>query len=109
MIVWQGFGFIVAVIGFGSLVLAEYLTRTFKDQYYYQEHGWPKLVAFWLAAGVVWLIARYYDTRPGKVMIEKDTGREIVVRRNHSLFFLPMRYWTYVFLVLGAVFLFVTT
>ena len=108
MIIWQGFGFLVAVVGIASLVLTEYAVREItKNEVYYQTHGWPKLVGLWLAAIATFLIARYFDSRPGKVVIEKDTGREIVLRQSHSLFFVPMKYWAYVFLVLGVVFLFV--
>ncbi len=109
MIVWQGFGFIVGVIGMGFLVLAEYITRTVtKNEFYFNQHGWIKTVAFLLAAGVVWLVARHYDSRPGKVVIEKGTGKEITLRRQHSLFFVPMKFWTYIYVGLGVLFLFVT-
>jgi hypothetical protein len=105
MIVWQGSGFLVAVVGIAVLALTEYVVRIItKDEFYYPSHGWPKLVGFWLAAAAIYGIARYFDSRPGKVVIEKDTGKEIVLRTPHSLFFVPMKYWTYVFLVLVSYF-----
>jgi hypothetical protein len=108
MIIWQGFGFLVAVVGIGILALTEYVTRALtKNDFYYTTHGWPKLVGLWLAAAAIYGIARYFDSQPGKVVIEKNTGNEIVLKKAHSLFFVPMKYWPYVMLVLGVVFLFV--
>ena len=107
MIVWQGFGFLVAVVSFAILVATQFATGVLtKDESYYGTHGWPKLLALWLAAAAVYALARYFDSRPGKVMIEKETGREVHLRRSHSLFFVPMKYWPYVLVVLGIVFFF---
>ena len=108
MIVWQGFGFLVAVVGIAILAATEYAVRVItKNEVYYQAHGWPKLLGLWLAAAAIYGIARYFDSRPGKVVIEKDTGREVVLKQAHSLFFIPMKYWTYVLIVLGVVLLLV--
>lgn len=106
MIIWSGFGFLVAVIGFGSLVLAEAMTEGFfHDQTYYQTHAWPKLVACWFAAALVYGVGRWLDRQPGRAMIDKATGQEVVLRKKHALFFIPVRYWPYIFLGLGVVFL----
>lgn len=108
MIIWQGFGFLVAIIGIAVLVAVEYAMRAItKDMTYYTTHGWPKLLGFWITAVIIYFIARFFDSRPGKVVIEKDTGKEIVQRRSHSLFFVPLRFWPYVLAALGVVFLFV--
>lgn len=108
MIVWQGFGFLVGVVGLAVLAATQYAVNALtKNDLYYQAHGWPKLLGLWLTAAAIFGIARYFDSRPGKVVIEKDTGREIVLRQAHSFFFIPMKYWTFVLLALGIVFLFV--
>jgi hypothetical protein len=108
MIIWSGFGFLVAIIGFGSLVLTEVITKSsFHDETYYQTHGWPKLVAFWVAAALVYLVGLWLDRQPGRAMIDKATGQEVVLKRKHALFFIPVRYWPYIFLGLGVVFFFI--
>ena len=110
MIVWSGFGFLISMIGFGCLIITEMSTRAFfNDPTYYQTHGWPKLVGFWIAAVLVYLLARTLDRQPGRVVIDKETGKEIILKKRHSLFFTPARYWPYIFAGLGLVFLFVKT
>ena len=43
MIVWQGFGFLVAVVGIAILAFTEYAVRAItKNEVYYQAHGEPQ-------------------------------------------------------------------
>jgi hypothetical protein len=110
MIIWQGAGFIVAVIAFAMLVLTELsIESLFADEKYYQTHGWPKLLALALAGFIVLLIGKYLNRRGGKVLIEKETGKEVVLKSRHSLFFINVEYWGYILIALGVIFLFVTT
>lgn len=49
----------------------------------------------------------YLNRKQGKVMIEKETGREVILKPDHSFFFIRMEYWGPLLLALGVVFLFV--
>src|SRR3954451_23368859 len=102
MIIWSGLGFLVAVIGFGCLLATEFLVEAaFHDDRYYQAHGWPKSVAFAVAAVIVGIVGRWLNRRQGKVLIDPETGREVVVGRRNTFFFIPMEYWAPILLVLG--------
>jgi ATP/ADP translocase len=108
MIIWSGLGFLVAAITFLLLLIAEYVTESlFRDEAYYQAHGWPKLLAFFLAAMVIWPLGKYLNSKQGKIMIEKETGKEVLIKPKHSLFLIPMEYWGPILLALGIIFLFV--
>ena len=108
MIIWSGAGFLVAVIAFLTLLLAEVsVEKIFHDDSYYQSHGWPKLLAFCIAGCLVLPLGRYLNRKGARTLIEKDTGREIVQKANHSLFFINVKYWPYILFALGMVFLFV--
>lgn len=108
MVIWSGLGFLVAVVTFLLLLTAEYVTELlFRDESYYQAHGWPKLLAFLLAAAVIWPVGAYLNRKQGKVLIEKETGREVVIKPDHSFFFIRMEYWGPILIVLGIIFLFV--
>lgn len=41
--------------------------------------------------------------RPARTVIDKETGEEMVLRRSHSLFFIPLTYCGPIILVLGVV------
>lgn len=110
MIIWNGAGFIVVIIAFLMLLLTEISVEAiFDDEDYYQAHGWPKLVAFFISGCLVLLIGRYLNKKEGKVLIEKDTGKEVILKPKHSLFFINVEYWAYILFALGIVFLFVKT
>jgi hypothetical protein len=55
MLVWHGRGAVIAAVAFGSLLASELICRAHfhDDRYYQQQHGWPKLAGFLVAAGVV--------------------------------------------------------
>ena len=89
MIIWKGAGFIVAVVAFLMLLVTEFSVEAlFKDDKYYQRHGWPKLAAFFIAGWIVFFVGKYLNKKQGRVLIEKDTGKEVVLKSEHSLFFI---------------------
>ena len=108
MVIWSGLGFLVAAITFLLLLIAEYVTESaFRDESYYQAHGWPKLLAFFLAGAVISPLGAYLNRKQGKVMIEKETGKEVLIKPNHSFLFIRMEYWGPILFALGIIFLFV--
>ena len=106
---FSGKGFLVPIVGFGSLVVTEYAIRSyFHDPRYYQRHGWPKLVGFWLGAVILARVSQVLNERGTRELFEPRTGETIVIERQHHAFmWVPMRYWPIVLFVLGVVFLFV--
>lgn len=101
-IFWRGFGFVVVLLTFAILVLTELsVERAFSDDTYYQANGWPKLLALVISAALVWLMAKGLDRRPGRVVIDKATGQEVTLRSSHDLFFVPLRVWPAILVVLG--------
>lgn len=108
MIIWQGAGFIVVVVSVLMLVLTELSVEAlFKDETYYQRYGWPKLIALFIAGWTVLLIGKYLNKKEGKVLIEKETGKEIVFKAEHTLFFINVEYWSYILFISGVIFYFV--
>lgn len=101
MIIWSGYGIIVAVIAFISLMLTQLTVDGILNHGYYTAHGWPKLTAFILAGILTLLLGNYLNAKQGKVVIEKATGRELLLKPNHSLFFINIQYWGYIFFIIG--------
>ena len=103
MIIWRGLGWAVAAITFAVLVLSELgIERLFADERDYQTHGWPKLFALGVSAALVWMLAAHLKGRPGRVVIDKATGEELTLNKDHDLFFIPVRYWPIVLVALGV-------
>lgn len=108
MIIWRGRGVVIALVAFGCFVLAEFAARAaFGDPTYYETHGWPKLAAFWVAAGIVYALCSWLGVGNERTLVDKGTGQEVKVSSESQLFFIPARYWPVILLVLGVVFYFV--
>ena len=94
MIIWQGRGFLIAIVGFGSLVVMELFTRAwFHDDTYYQKHGWPMLVGFLVAPSLVWLLARARATDMYPEDGQNSSANPPVLGEEDRLFFVSARHW----------------
>jgi hypothetical protein len=106
MIIWSGWGFLVAVIVFAASLLAEFsVESSFHDDTYYQSQGWPLAMALACSAIVTWWLGSYLNRQPGRTVIDKQTGREEILggMNRHRLFFIPMQYWGPILGVLAVV------
>lgn len=107
MIIWSGWGIVVGLVGVACLVVTQLAVNAgMQSDQYYQNHRWPRLVALWVAAAVIWPIGRAMNRASERHLIDPETGQPVVVRSGggHSLFFVPVQYWWVVFLVLGVIF-----
>ena len=108
MIIWRGWGILAVLIPFATLILVQVsVGAIFGDPQFYQKNDWPKGAALLLSAVAVYFIGYYLNHQPGRTVIDKATGRELVLRRVHSLFFIPMEYWAFALAAFGFVLLFV--
>jgi hypothetical protein len=103
MLVWQGAGVLVAILGGGVVVLTNFVaTKVFGEVKYGNPRPWIGFVAFGLAAALVWGLHRRLSRTPPRVVIDKETRQEIVLEERHTLFFIPVKYWPAIFLAIGV-------
>jgi hypothetical protein len=77
MIIWKGWGFLVAVFTFGASLAMELITESIAgDDTFYQNEAWPLALALVLAGVLTWFV-----------------GRKLQARGAHTFFFIPMHYW----------------
>jgi hypothetical protein len=104
MIIWSGWGFLVAVIVFGASLAMELVTEAaVGDDRFYQVQAWPLALALALAGVIVWTVGKYLHGRGARVVIDKATGRESTIGGQHRFFFVPMHYWGPVLIALAIV------
>jgi hypothetical protein len=105
MIIWSGLGFLVPGISITCFLLMQMaMTSIFNDAKYYTEHGWPKFLACLVAAGLVG-VAGFWLSQ-GRTYIDQNTGQEVIIRRSHSFFLIPVLYWAPIIAVFGLVLIF---
>ena len=49
-----------------------------------------------------WFLGRYVNRRPPRVVMNRETGREDLVKPNHHLMFIKLEYWGPIFFAIGV-------
>jgi hypothetical protein len=106
MIVWRGYGILVVVIAAAGYALgklgAEQIWGAPLPAAYRPGAGLAGMV---LAAALVYGLHRLIEARQSpRAFIDKTTGEELIVRPRHDLFFIPLKAWPYILLLLGVCF-----
>ena len=100
-LIWKGWGLLVIVI----TALIVVLTTVVFDKL-----GLP--VAYGAALGMIgsafalWQAGnRFNSPRKNRVLLDQQTGAEVILKPDHSLFFIKMQYWAFIAGVIGLVML----
>jgi len=102
IVFWKGLGFLVAVIVFGFSLVFNLAFNAWRGEGYYDEHKWPFAISLFVSGVVCWVLGLALRRRTSKVVVEQDTGKELILNRSdHSLFFIPMHFWGPI-LIIGA-------
>jgi hypothetical protein len=107
MLVWQGFGIAAALIPIGLIVVVTVLWGAIAGSSTPGERDSTLIIALAVLASapLVYLLGKRLDARPGRTMVDKATGQEVVLRDAHTLFFVGMKYWAWLFAIGGIVLL----
>lgn len=100
MIIWSGWGMLSALIAgaglIGSVLLDPALARL----------GIPtptKVILVWVvAAGFNWGLGTRLNNRPGRELLDPRTGQTVILRSRHTLFWIPMQYYSVLMVLLGV-------
>ena len=108
MIIWKCWGILVVLITPAVMVIFQGIVgAAFGDPQFYKTHDWPKGAALLLSGIAVYFTGRYFNGKPGSVLIDKAAGREVTFRHVHSMFFIPMEYWGFILAAIGLALFFV--
>ena len=104
MLVWQGWGILVVGIAFAMIVVVSAIwTAVFGESSVNTNYPMILGIALLLSAPIIYLLGNRLEARPGRTMIDKETGQEVVLRGAHTLFFVRLRYWAWISAILGVV------
>jgi hypothetical protein len=108
MIIWRGWGVLSIVILIGAAVAIEFISEAIagNDQFY-NNNSMMMPLAFFIGGILNYIISQKFFRSTDKVVIDKETGEETTLRKSHTLFFIPMVYWSFIFIALGVVGFFV--
>lgn len=96
MIIWSGRGLLplffvsLTLLLSAKLLPAEYLDYSF-------------IISFFISGLLSWFFGKKWNKVDGQTVIDKSTGRETVLLREHSLFWIKMEYWGLILCSVGFV------
>ena len=103
-IIWSGKGFLVAVFTFGFSLIANLITNSITGGgVYWDAHKWPLAVSLFVSAVACWFVGRFFQNGKAQVLIDPKTGKEVVLRKSHTLFFIPIIWWAPRLAVFGLI------
>lgn len=106
MIIWSGWGILTVAFGFIGLVAAVMGVQALANGLHLAQPVEPTIslaLGMLLAAGQNHLFTKWREKGEPRVFIDEATGQRIEVHPTAgSLFFIPMRYWTWIALVLAG-------
>ena len=96
MIVWSGFGFVTVIFGIVAVGLGIMLGSAGLAE------GYGLGLGLLIAAVGNWFAGKALnDPARGREMIDAKSGQRVIFRPNHSLFWIPVQWWSVV-LALGG-------
>lgn len=99
MIIWKGYGFLVFIVTLICIIL---FGTIFNKAGVNDDYGAG--VGLIVAGIISWVLGKKFNNpEKSQVFIEKGTGREVIHRPGHSLFFIKMEYWGIILPILGMV------
>jgi hypothetical protein len=99
LIIWQGRGGVTALIMILSMIIVLVLVNVTGW------HGpdWATYFAMAVPAAAANAILAANSPSDERVVIDKATGHEFTVSSRHTLFWIPIKYWTFIILVYPVV------
>ena len=104
MIVWTGLGFLIAIIGVGVLAGTEVVVENIAgNENFYQDNPWVIFLGMVVAAAVTYVLNKTILSTKTKTVLDKETGEEILLVDEHSLFFIASKWWPIIFMGIGII------
>ena len=96
--IWKGYGFLVPLI---TIVLVG-VTSVLFSALFHTVQPYGVCIGLLAAAAALWFAGNKLNS-PDKerVMIDKATGQEWIIKPSHSFFFVKVQYWAYVVAAIG--------
>ena len=96
MLIWRGWGFLALIIPVVLGILSEQACEMWLGD---GASGWSSQPGIGAGLLIVWFLGRHLNTKPDKILIDPETGEQVALRKDHSLFWIPMQYWAFIWLV----------
>ena len=94
LIVWRGYGWLVPVIIFGALALSQLSVDALYGDGFYKANTWPKQAGTVAGAILIGALGYFLNHVRRAYLVDEETGEPVGKAPSHSLFFIPVEYWS---------------
>ena len=102
-IIWRGWGILAIIIPGIIIVLIQLLAESiFGEGAYQQNKEWLFALGLLIASPIVWLLGRRLNRTQPRQLTDQATGKTVILRKQHSMFFIKFEYWAFVFAAIAA-------
>ena len=102
MIFWRGYGLLgllIPIIVFVLLALIGKFIFGLEEDFSMNKLF---LFVYTLVSSIsIWKVGKMLNGKKPKVLIDPDTGEEVLLKTNHSLMFINLEYWSFFFAIIG--------
>ena len=102
-LIWKGFGILTIFIVGASMIGVQATVDNIFGTEYWKNNAWPLSLSLFISGVICWFLGRYLNSRPGITVIDKETGEELELRKEHSFFFIPLQYWGIILGILAII------
>ncbi len=95
MIIWSGFGFLTVLIGVGSFLLPGWFGSS----------AIAGGISMLIGAAANWFLGTRLNNKASRTVEDKQTGEVFELKSSHTLFWIPMQWWSIAFVILSISFL----
>ena len=101
MIFWKGYGILVLVI---AVAIGATVSFIFSKIGSTEDMG--AAIGAIISGIVIWFVGNKFNaSEKSRTMIDKQTGREFIIKPDHTLFFIKMQYWAFIVSGFGIIML----
>jgi len=102
MIVWQGWGMLGAMIPMVLYLTDRFLFDQMYGRGYSDSHVWVSCLSLILGGVLVAILGMKFKTAPGRELVDPNTGQRVVLRRKHTIFYIPLEIFGAILIVFGV-------
>jgi hypothetical protein len=100
MIIWSGAGILVPVIFAADLAIFAFVNTHVHLE---GSLGWlPFCAILFLSAIGLWYLSKALDKGSSRELFDPKTGEKVILKKRHTFFFIPMKAWAVIFVVLDV-------
>ena len=99
MVIWKGWGILALIVPVVIMLASQWLSGMLGVS----DLSHPGVVALvcFVSAIVVWFVGKKLNGAPEKILLDAESGEEVRIKPQHSLFWIPMQWFSLVWVAYG--------